>query len=58
MALDTGHTATVCVDTLSAVRLVATLKVMFPGCDAPPASGAVVTEIENGIGVQAGHQSG
>jgi hypothetical protein len=58
MALDTGHTAMVCVDTLSAVRLVATLKAMFPGCDTPTASPAIVTPIENGIGVQAGHQSG
>lgn len=57
MALETGYTATVCVNTLSAVQLVATLKAMFPGCDTPPASPAIVTQIENGIGVQAGHQS-
>jgi hypothetical protein len=58
MALNSGHTATVCVDVLSAVTLVATLKAMFPGCDTPPASPAIVTQVENGIGVQAGHQSG
>lgn len=58
MALNRGHTATVCVDELSAVILVATLKAMFPGCDKPVASLAIVTQIENGIGVQAGHQSG
>jgi hypothetical protein len=58
MALNSGHTATVCIDTLSAVRLVATLKVMFPGCDTPAASPTIATAIENGIGVQAGHQSG
>jgi hypothetical protein len=33
MALNSGHTATVCVDVLSAVILVDTLKAMFPGCD-------------------------
>jgi hypothetical protein len=58
MALNSGHTATVCVDELSAVQLVAALKALFPGCDTPPASPAVLTEIENGIGVQVGHQSG
>jgi hypothetical protein len=58
MALNSGHTATVCVDLLSAVTIVATLKKMFPECDKPMASPAIVTEVENGIGVQAGHQSG
>jgi hypothetical protein len=58
MALNSGHTATVCVDELSAVNLVATLKALFPGCDTPTASPAILTQIENGIGVQAGHQSG
>jgi hypothetical protein len=58
MALNSGHTATVCVDVLGAVNLVATLKVLFPGCDTPTASPAILTQIENGIGVQAGHQSG
>ena len=57
MALNSGHTATVCVDMLGAVRLVATLNAMFPGCDTPTASPAILTQIENGIGVQAGHQS-
>ena len=58
VALNTGATATVSVDELGAVYLVATLKALFPGCDTPTASPAVLTPIENGIGVQAGHQSG
>ena len=57
MALNSGHTATVCVDVLGAVNLVATLKALFPDCDKPMASPAIQMSIENGIGVQAGHQS-
>ena len=58
MALSNGLTATVCVDLLSAVIIVATLKEMFPNCDKSVASPAIVTQVDNGIGVQAGHQSG
>lgn len=58
MALNNGGTATVCVDELSAVILVATLKALFPSCESPPASPAIVTRTENGIAVQAGHMSG
>ncbi len=59
MALNNGMNATVCVDVLSAVTIVATLKAMFPGCDTPPGGGgAVKTQLESGfVGVQAGHQS-
>jgi hypothetical protein len=58
MALNAGHTATVCVDELSAVLLVATLKALFPGCDSPLGSPAIITKTENGLAVQAGHMSG
>jgi hypothetical protein len=44
MDLNSGHTATVCVNVLSAVTLVATLKAMFPGSDTPPTSPAIVTQ--------------
>jgi hypothetical protein len=57
LALNTLYTATVCVDVHSAVILVATLKELFPGCDSPQASPAIVTRTDNGIAVQAGHQS-
>jgi hypothetical protein len=57
LALNTMEKATVCVDTLSAVILVATLKELFPGCDTPPGSPAIVTRTGAEITVQAGHQS-
>jgi hypothetical protein len=58
MALNNGGTATVCVTELGAVRLVATLKALFPGCDSPPGSPTIITKTEDGIAVQAGHMSG
>jgi hypothetical protein len=57
LALNTMETATVCVDTHSAVILVAALKELFPGCDKPMGSPAVVTRTQTEIAVQAGHQS-
>jgi hypothetical protein len=57
MSLDNGGTATVCVTELGAVNLVATLKALFPGCDSPPGSPAIITKTEEGIAVQAGHMS-
>jgi hypothetical protein len=54
MALNSGHTATVRVDVVGAVDLVATFKPLFPGCDTSPASPAPT---ENGIGVQAGNKA-
>jgi hypothetical protein len=57
LALNTLHTARVCVDVHSEVILVASLKELFPGCDTPPASPAIVTRTDAGITVQVGHQS-
>jgi len=57
LALNSGHTATVCVDVLSAVILVQSLKALFSGCDTPPASPATITKTDTGIAIQAGHLS-
>jgi hypothetical protein len=57
LALNTLHTADVCVDSHSATILVAGLKALFPGCDTAPGSPAIVTQTESGVAVQAGHQS-
>jgi hypothetical protein len=57
MALNNRHTATVCLDELSAVHLVAAVTALFPSAISPNASPALTNKTADGIEVQVGHQS-
>jgi hypothetical protein len=58
LALDSGATATVCLDELGAHYLSEALKHLFPAvASTPPASPVKVAKTDDGFGIQVGYQS-